>query len=229
MEPVTKKTKIISTLGLHDAIKTQPYRHVDPIKYIDSYQLTNIFVSDKDAARVKDVDGYHPLYLLCRDRGGDVYSCAYLTKLMVQLIRHYPDAVMEDYWIDGMTNPLHLVVTYNMPELILLILNKNRSLLNKMNSWGTPIHLACSYKHKKCVETILMFPGVNINRINIHGETAIFCRSGWEIISKLLQYPGIDVTVKDSDGNSPLYLFLQFVHRVLLWRGVFLGQPAAGL
>jgi hypothetical protein len=94
MEPETKKPKLIRTTALHDAIMKVDHR--DLLNYMDSDQLTNIFRLDKDAARVRDVYGHHPLYLICCYRGGEVFSCLVLRQLIVRLIYHYPDAVSQD-------------------------------------------------------------------------------------------------------------------------------------
>jgi len=59
----------------------------------------------------------------------------------------------------------------------------------------------------------LEFPNVDINNIDNKGLTVLFNYTEWRLMSKLLQYPGINVRVKDRCGDSAFYMFLRFVHR----------------
>ena len=76
----------------------------------------------------------------------------------------------------------------------------------------TPLQIAVKQKSKKAAEAILKFPNVDINNIANKGLTVPFNYTEWRLMSKLLQYPNINVRVKDQCGHSAFFMFLRFVH-----------------
>jgi ankyrin repeat protein len=216
MEPETKKPKHEPT-ALHDAIVKA---NQSPAFFSDHNKaIFDLFHRNKDAAKIKDADGNYPLYLIFRYRAGYVHDDVCIYELVVKLLYHYPDAIFQQCWDDLSMNPLHFAAYHGDHDLILLVLGKDISLLNKLDSLRrTPLQLACSSKSLtslKAVDTILRFSDININNIDKKGVTALSSSATeWRIISKLLQYPGVDATVTDSNGCSAFHLFLSFVDRM---------------
>ena len=68
------------------------------------------------------------------------------------------------------------------------------------------------HSSKKAAEAILKFPNVEINNIDNKGLTVLFNYTEWRLMSKLLQYPNINVIVKDQCRHSAFFMFLRFVH-----------------
>ena len=99
------------------------------------------------------------------------------------------------------------------PQLVLVILDKTIALLNK-SDYGrqTPLQIAVKHSSKKAAEALLKFPNVDINNIDDKGLTVLFNYTEWRLMPKLLQYPSINVRVKDRCGNSAFYMFIRFVH-----------------
>jgi ankyrin repeat protein len=210
MEPKTKKSKHNPT-GLHDAIVQVDYN----LRFICNHNgLLNLFRKNMNVAKIKDANGNYPLYLIFRYRS-DYLNDPLLIKLVLELLYHYPDAICQECWDDFVTNPLHVAAEEDNDQLVLVILTKNISLLNKLDEdRRTPLQVACRCKSRKAVETILQFPDVMVNNVDVLGKTALFCESEWRIIYLLLQYPGIDVEVTDGGGNSAFRLFLEFVNQM---------------
>jgi ankyrin repeat protein len=210
MEPVTKKIKH-NPLALHDTIANVHHamHELDAV----NYEIIKIFRKNKDAAKIQDTNGYYPLYLVCRHRPWCLNHPS-LTAFVIELLYYYPDAIAQDCWKDRFTNPLHMAAYHNDLQLVLLILDKNISLLNKVDSSKqTPLQVAVKQKSKEAAEAILKFPNVDINNIDNKGLTVLFNYTEWRLMSKLLQYPSINVRVKDRCGHSAFYMFLRFVHR----------------
>ena len=209
MEPVTKKIKQ-NPLALHDAISNVHHamRELDNV----NYEIVKIFRKNKDAAKIQDRNGYYPLYLVCWHRPWCLNHPS-LTPFVIELFYYYPDAIRDTCWRHSILNPLHVAAYHDDPQLVLVILNKNISLLNKLDyDRRTPLQIAVKHSSKKAAEAILMFPNVDINNIDNKGLTVLFNYTEWRLMPKLLQYPGINVRVKDRCGNSAFYMFLRFVH-----------------
>ena len=137
-----------------------------------------------------------------------------LTPFVIELLYYYPDAIAQDCWRDCFTNPLHMAAYHNDLQVVLVILDKNISLLNKLDSSNqTPLQIAVKKKSKEVAEGILKFPNVDINNIDDKGLTVLFHYTEWRLMSKLLKYPSINVRVKDRCGQSAFYMFLRFVLR----------------
>lgn len=228
MEPEAKKPKHKPT-ALHDAIANINHatfcQHIAGFcgemepgsisDYSTTKALLNIFDRNRDAAMIKDGNGYYPLYLVFRYRVPYWQDDFLIYKLVTRLLYHYPDAMLQQCWDGMVTNPAHFAALYNDPDLIEFVSKINISLLNKLDGCSrTPLQVACSSKCLKAVETILHFSDININNIDYKGLTALFCWTEWRIISKLLQYPGVDVTVKDKNGANAFFLFLSYVNRM---------------
>ena len=210
MEPLTKKIKQ-NPLALHDAISNVHHalRELDNV----NYEIVKIFRRNKEAAKVRDTNGYYPLYLVCHHRPWCLNHPS-LTPFVIELLYYYPDAIRDTCWRHSILNPLHVAAYHDDPQLVLVILDKNISLLNKLdNDHQTPLQIAVKHSSKKAAETILKFPNVDINNIDNKGLTVLFNYKEWRLMSKLLQYPNINVRVKDHCGHSAFYLFLRFVHQ----------------
>ena len=210
MEPLTKKIKQ-NPLALHDAISNVHHAlcELDNV----NYEIVKIFRRNKEAAKVRDTNGYYPLYLVCHHRPWCLNHPS-LTPFVIELLYYYPDAIRDTFWRHSVTNPLHVAAYHDDPQLVLVILDKNISLLNKLDRDSqTPLQIAVKHSSKKAAETILKFPNVDINNIDNKGLTVLFNYTEWRLMSKLLQYPSINVRVKDPCGHSAFYMFLRFVHR----------------
>jgi ankyrin repeat protein len=210
MEPLTKKIKQ-NPLALHDAISNVHHamRELDNV----NYEIVKIFRRNKEAAKVRDTNGYYPLYLVCHHRPWCLNHPS-LTPFVIELLYYYPDAIRDTCWRHSILNPLHVAAYHDDPQLVLVILDKNISLLNKLdNDHQTPLQIAVKHSSKKAAETILKFPNVDINNIDNKGLTVLFNYKEWRLMAKLLQYPNINVRVKDHCGHSAFYLFLRFVHQ----------------
>lgn len=229
MEPEAKKPKHKPT-ALHEAI-TNINHGTYCEKIVDSRGETNptltsdhhttttsillkIYEINRDAAMIQDDNGYYPLYLVFRYRVPYLNDDADLIyELIIKLMYHYPDAMLQQCWDGMVTNPAHFAALYNDPDLIGFVSRNNMSLLNKLDECNrTPLQVACNSKCLKAVVTILHFTDINTNNVDYKGLTALFCSTEWRIISKLLQYPGVDVTVKDRNGNYAFILFLTHVN-----------------
>ena len=210
MEPLTKKIKQ-NPLALHDAISNVNHamHELDNV----NYEIVKIFRRNKEAAKVRDTNGYYPLFLVCHHRPWCLNHPS-LTPFVIELLYYYPDAIRDTFWRHSVTNPLHVAAYHDDPQLVLVILDKNISLLNKLDRDSqTPLQIAVKHSSKKAAETILKFPNVDINNIDNKGLTVLFNYTEWRLMSKLLQYPSINVRVKDPCGHSAFYMFLRFVHR----------------
>lgn len=210
MEPVTKKTKH-NPLALHDAISNVHHamHELDAV----NYEIIKIFRKNKDAAKIQDTNGYYPLYLLFWHRPWCLNHES-LTPFVIELLYYYPDAISQACWRHSVMNPLHVAAYHDDPQLVSVILDKNISLLNILDmDRQTPLQIAVKRSSKKAAETILKFPNVDINNIDNEGLTVLFNYREWRLMSKLLQYPSINVRVKDQCGHSAFYMFLRFVHR----------------
>ena len=107
MEPVTKKIKH-NPLTLHEAIANVHDMHeLDAV----NYEIIKIFCKNKDAAKIKDTNGYYPLYLVCLHRPWRLNHLS-LTPFVIELLYYYPDAITQDCWKDRFTNHLHMAA-YN--------------------------------------------------------------------------------------------------------------------
>lgn len=206
-----KKKMKQNPLALHDAI-SNVHHAMNELDNVN-YEIVKIFRRNKEAAKVRDTNGYYPLYLVCHHRPWCLNHPS-LTPFVIELLYYYPDAIKDTFWKHYVLNPLHVAAYHDDAQLVLVILEKNISLLNKLDyDRQTPLQIAVKHSSKKAAETILNFPNVDINNIDNKGLTVLFNYTEWRLMSKLLQYPSINVRVKDPCGHSAFYMFLQFVHR----------------
>lgn len=205
MERQTKKTKNNLT-AFHDAI-------VDTEAF-DQNDLLNLFLQDKNAAKIKDAHGNYPLCLLFRSRNDDLNDTI-IINLIVELLHHHPNAICQKCWVNYATNPLHVLAEEDKHhQLFLVLLNKNISLLNMLDKNSrTPLQLACRHQSINTVETILKFTDVMVNNTDQFGETALYSSCQWKIVSLLLKYPGIDYLAQ-KQGKSAFQLFLTHVNQM---------------
>jgi len=146
MEPVTKKMKH-DPLALHDAIAN--VHNAMPELHADNYEIIKIFCKNKDAAKIKDMDGYYPLYLVCRHRPWFLNHPS-LIAFVIDLLYCYPEAIAQDCWNDCFPNPLHVAIYRDNRQLVLMILDQNISLLNKLDSSKqTPLQIAVKKNRMK--------------------------------------------------------------------------------
>ena len=210
MKRKTKKAKCNST-AFHEAIvNTEAFNHND---------LLNLFLKDKDAAKIQDSNGNYSLCLLFRSRSDDLND-SIMINLIVELLHHYPNAICQKCWVNNATNPIHVLAEDDAHHLLFsVLLNKNESLLNMLDENSrTPLQLACLHKSIKTIETILKFNDVMVNNTDEFGRTALFCcphggSCQWKIVALLLKYPGIDYLAQH-EGESAFQLFMKWVNHM---------------
>ena len=115
---------------------------------------------------------------------------------------------------DGST-ALHLAFLEGDAETAKLLLDRGAEICTASNDGFTPLHLAAS-SYLSDLDAVLSAQGVEaiINRKNEYGRAAIhitinqqyFNENTVEMMSKLLEVPGVDVNVTDADNATPLIL-----------------------
>jgi len=94
-------------------------------------------------------------------------------------------------------------------------------------NWGTEetqwtlLHIASRYGHVEVVRLLLAHPDINVNLMNIDGQTPFSrgCLHGHvSIVQVMLKDPRIDVTLDDNYGRTPLwYASRHGKHEVIEW------------
>lgn len=89
-----------------------------------------------------------------------------------------------------------------------MLINKGADINIQNVSGATPLHFAC-LNNPEIALALLGRAEVNFNVENIKGETPLHCackKGNTEIVAALLGKEGIDISIKDRDGNSALDL-----------------------
>jgi len=105
------------------------------------------------------------------------------------------------------------------------LINQGIDINSKDPDGNTPLMIACVYKHLDIVKSFRNIPGINVNTQNVYmEETALIlaCQynMGDDIVEELLQFPGIDINLGDSNNRTPLmhsiYENHSFIAKVLI-------------
>ena len=122
MEPEAKKPKHKPT-ALHDAIANINHAtfclhiagfcgEMEPgliSDYSTTKALLNIFDRNRDAAMIKDDNGYYPLYLVFRYRVPYWQNDFLIYELVTRLLYHYPDAMLQQCYGMECLRILHIL------------------------------------------------------------------------------------------------------------------------
>lgn len=120
---------------------------------------------------------------------------------------------------------LHIAVEQNDHEKIKAVLERDVRLLCKVNRTAqTPLIMACVKNDVKLVDLLLSYyriaqekkiPEVDINQISVRsGEHLlhVICRLqniADSILKNILDFPGINVKIKNNDDTTPLHYFCE--------------------
>jgi ankyrin repeat protein len=168
-------------------------------------ELLNYLKLNPQEAKEKDENGNYPLYLACQ------YT-EYHYEVFLRLISIFPDAIKQEGWVNGLTNPIHIACALQKKDDLKLLLDRNILLLNNVNEdHETTLQIACRKNFENIAKLVLTYPNIDINNIDCRGDTALHVAE-WQIIPTLLTYPGIDVFIDRSCGNSSFCTYLTFLH-----------------
>lgn len=119
---------------------------------------------------------------------------------------------------DGLT-PLHLAVSKNATDIVILLLNKQYrcQTIHYMHDGLTPLLLACSHNNFQMVN-ILIQHGATVNQVGEDGQTALqyACEQDNIDIVKLLLDKGAEICTKGQQGPSPLDIAKKEIHEILV-------------
>ena len=99
---------------------------------------------------------------------------------------------------------------YNMENVALAILEKctcNVGYINKIYE-STSLIIACMMNMEQVVKRLLMLDNINVNNQDINGTSALIMCSAHmseDMVILMLNYNGIDITVKDVFGRDVMY------------------------
>lgn len=123
------------------------------------------------------------------------------------------------YGTDG-DNPLHIAVKNNDISTIRMIASKEPRLLleHNLNEFKTPLGIAIINNNLEIVKLLLKYyeeSDLNINQADHIQKTSclhtacLTVKVSNEIILELLNFPSIDVNLKNVDQNTPLHYFCE--------------------
>lgn len=106
-------------------------------------------------------------------------------------------------------SPLHMsLLMPNIQAARLLLAYKDRINVNLANSYGqTALTLACQMGYLEIVQTLLSFPNINIDTVDVRQRSPLHAAimENSDGIVKVLVNRQCNVNVEDSTGNTPLH------------------------
>jgi ankyrin repeat protein len=166
----------------------------------NKYDFIDMFVEKKCKIDIMDNDGKTLLY----------YAIKYnYYKLVFKLLDiNYIGLPLKDLKDKNKYYPLHYAVLYNNEKMLELLISKGCDINVKDGNGNTPLMLSIKQKNYKLSNYLLSLPKININTINIIGETVLHIAVNYEqenIVTLLLENKDIDVNVQDSQNKfTPL-------------------------
>lgn len=146
-----------------------------------------------------DCNGSQPLYFAAQD--------GHLAVVEWLLVHADADPLHPSF--DGMT-PLHAAAQSGRVACLALMLRASHRRVPavKDNDGATCLHFAASQGHSDCLRLLLAQPGVTGQERDNQGATPAHdaAENGQTACLRILQSHGVDMTLKDRDGNTPLSL-----------------------
>ncbi len=176
----------------------------------DEKTLLHYAVTARNAVAVK----------LLLDAGADVSSLDgfyYYAPECHRLIQHAGDA-RKKILLSSLP-PLHRAIMEQNPLLLSTLLQAGNDVNMTDDNDCTPLHFAlsfingsraeCRQNHIRCVNILLSTPGVDVNRKNGIGESALHLAvetESAECLQSVLSLPDVKLNDKNNDGNTALHL-----------------------
>lgn len=177
----------------------------------DEKTLLHYAVTDGNAKAVK----------LLLDAGADVSSLDgfhYYEPECHRLIEYARDVRNAEIRLSSLT-PLHRAIMEKNPSLLHALLQAGNDVNMTDANDRTPLHFALSFIHGseqechqnyiRCVTILLSTPGVDVNRKNGTGNSALHLAvktESAECLQAILSKSGVNLNDKNNDGNTALHL-----------------------
>ncbi|AHF76293.1 Putative ankyrin repeat domain protein [Sodalis praecaptivus] len=103
---------------------------------------------------------------------------------------------------------LHLAAHAGCPEVLLLLTDVDRGLVNQKDSCGwTPLMIATQWPDPTLCSTLLNVTGINVNLTNAYHQSALWLATAHgskKVFDRLLQCQDVDVNIADIYNNTAL-------------------------
>jgi ankyrin repeat protein len=181
--------------------------------------LRELLEQDFEQVNLRNLSGFTPLHLatikndetsakLLIQYGADVNNRAQNNDVYNDISDEVADLVEELDYI-GKT-PLHIAMEQDSLELVELLLENGASPEIPTSDGEYPIHLASQIHDSEDFVLTLIDHGVNINRRDEHGNTALHYAvlNGNDVMIEVLLESGADVNIQNNYGKTPLHLYV---------------------